>query len=218
MGFWGLGALAGLALVTKYLTVLLPLEIVAVAWLRTAKAESVDASSTTHRPSRVFGPLATSGLWLRLGQAAVGFLLVISGWFGYLIVNFNEIETYGPVLGIVAPLIRGDSSDRTVEEIFVWLSGGQAPAPDYIEKQSYTAWQILAELPTTFWGNPITRPYPLDWFVWLMTAAAGAAAIGVILLVARFKKIPDVAKSLAAAQSAVSAFHGDQGFWSQRCA
>ncbi|MCB0196409.1 MAG: glycosyltransferase family 39 protein, partial [Anaerolineae bacterium] len=38
-GFFGLGALAGLALVTKYLTLLLPLVIVYVAWVNVAKSQ-----------------------------------------------------------------------------------------------------------------------------------------------------------------------------------
>ena len=78
-------------------------------------------------------------------------------------------------------MIRGDGSDRTVEAIFAWLSGGQAPAPAFIAKQSYTAWQIVSELPLTFWGNPIVRPYPLNWFVVTMTLFTIAAGIGLIL-------------------------------------
>jgi hypothetical protein len=174
-GFWVLGALAGLALMTKYLTVLLPLEIVLVAAILGLREQDAPASSFIRS-------LTTSALWIRLGQASLAYLLVISWWFGYLIVNFNEIDTYGPVLGTLAPLIRGDSSDRTVAEIFVWLSGGQAPPPDYIEQQSYTAWQIVSELPTTFWGNPIIRPYPLNWFVLMMTVVAVIAVVGIIIL------------------------------------
>ncbi len=157
-GFWALGALAGLALLTKYLTLLLPLVIVWVAVLR----------------SRQF--------WLRLAQAALAYLLVVSWWFGYLLVNFNEIDAYGPLLGALAPLIRGDSSDRTVEQIFAWLSGGQAPPPAYIEQQSYTAWQIISEFCTTLWGNVIVRPYPLNWFVLVMTIIVGVGGVGIIRL------------------------------------
>src|SRR5690606_32745055 len=104
------------------------------------------------------------------------FLLIIAPWFTYLIRTFNEIETYGPVLGTLAPLLRGDGSDRTVEALFAWLSGGQAPAPAHIEQQSYTAWQIIAELPLTFWGSPVTRPYPLAWFVIATSLLTGVAA------------------------------------------
>ncbi len=84
-------------------------------------------------------------------------------------------------MGTLAPLIRGDGSDRTVEAIFAWLSGGQAPAPAHIDKQSYTAWQIITELPLTFWGNPIVRSYPLTWFILTMTIITILAAIGLIL-------------------------------------
>jgi hypothetical protein len=195
-GFWGLGALAGLALVTKYLTVLLPLEIVVLALsLGTGKQEDRGAeeqrgrrityhvsrityhvSRVTCHVSRFLRPVA-----IHLGQATMAYLFVVSWWFGYLFVNFNEIDAYGPVLGTLAPFIRGDASDRTVEEIFAWLSGGQAPVPAYLEKQSYTAWQIITELPTTFWGNPITRPYPLNWFILTMTVITIMAVIGLVV-------------------------------------
>ncbi|MBN1995578.1 MAG: glycosyltransferase family 39 protein [Anaerolineae bacterium] len=180
-GFWALGALAGLGLVTKYLTVLLPLEIVIVA-LMVGVGRQGSAAQPGERGNQGLGGM-TSPQWRwvakRLGQAALAYLFVVSGWFAYLLVNFNEVDTYGPVLGTLAPLIRGDASDRTVEELFAWMSGGQA-RPVYIEKQSYTAWQIITELPTTFWSNPITRPYPLNWFVLLMTVIVGVAGLGLV--------------------------------------
>ncbi len=159
-GFMGLGLLAGLALLTKYLTALLPLEIVALLILRGKK----------------------KSLRLIL-QAMVVFIFITSGWFVYLVITFNEIDPYGLVLGTLAPLIRGDGSDRTVDEIFAWLSGDTQnisvpPAP--MAQTHYTTWQIVSELPLTFWGNPITRPYPLNWFVMIMTLLAMVAGVGLI--------------------------------------
>jgi len=190
--FWGLGLLAGLALITKYLAAPLLVVIGVVAWYKVASskgAEEQRSRGAGERPetrnlkleTRFFAPFAKIRFWGYIGQAALAFLLVTGWWFAYLIITFNEIETYGPVLGTLAPLIRGDGSDRTVEEIFSYLSGGQTPAPAYIERQIYTPWQIIAELPTTLWGNPITRPYPLSWFVWAMIGVAIVAAIGVVL-------------------------------------
>jgi hypothetical protein len=178
--FWGLGGLAGLALITKYLAALLPVMIIVVALIgdKSAKIEqNVTPYVLRFTPFPVFRP----SLIQHLSQAAFIFLLVISWWFSYLIVNFNEIDRYGPILGVLAPLLRGDGSDRTVEELFAFLSGGQAAPPAHIEKQSYPAWQILAELPTTFWGNPVTRPYSLNWFVVIMTVVAVLAAAGLII-------------------------------------
>ncbi|MCB9101071.1 MAG: glycosyltransferase family 39 protein [Anaerolineales bacterium] len=201
-GWGGLGALAGLALVTKYLTLLLPLVMVYVAWVRVARSQgnrvageqgrrSAGAQEagnqgaagststglrTTHHALRPTRPI-----YHYLTQALIAYLLVITPWFAYLVINFNEIETYGPVLGTLAPLIRGDGSDRTVEGIFAWLSGGQAPEPAYIDKQNYSIGQILAELPLTFWGNPVVEPYPLNWFVGVMTLITALAVIGLIL-------------------------------------
>ncbi|MCB0226064.1 MAG: glycosyltransferase family 39 protein, partial [Anaerolineae bacterium] len=214
-GFWGLGALAGLALVTKYLTLLLPLVIVYVAWVKVAGlqggkgAESQGGRVAGGQGGKVLGSqvagsqevgdrsagIRTTPYALRirrlftryLAQALIAYLLVITPWFAYLVINFNEIDTYGPVLGTLAPLIRGDGSDRTVEGIFAWMSGGQAPAPDHIDRQSYTAWQIITELPLTFWGNPIVEPYPLNGFVIIMTLLTVAAAVGVIIA---WRKLP----------------------------
>ena len=163
-GFLGLGLLAGLALTTKYLAALLPLEILVVVLLSKPQSTSTLRWKLT-----------------RLGQAALAYFVTVVWWFGYLLVNFNEIATYGPVLGALAPLIRGDGSDRTVEELFAWLSGGQTPPPAYIEKQAYTVWQIIAELPITFWGNPVARPYSLNWFVVLMSLVTIAAIVGLVM-------------------------------------
>jgi 4-amino-4-deoxy-L-arabinose transferase-like glycosyltransferase len=167
-GFWAMGALAGLALVTKYLAALLPLEIIVLAFIISRSEDGA-------------GGWLPRSFFSRVGQAALAYLLVVGWWFGYLLIYFNEVDAYGPVLGVLAPLLRGDASDRTVEAIFAWLSGGQAPPPAYIEKQSYTAWQIISEFPTTFWGNPITRPYPLNWFVLAMTIVGVMAGVGLVL-------------------------------------
>jgi 4-amino-4-deoxy-L-arabinose transferase-like glycosyltransferase len=172
--FWVLGALAGLALVTKYLTLLLPLVIVLVAWLRVIRHSSL---VTGHWLS-VFG---LAQFWKYLLQSALAYGLVSGWWFAYLIITFNEIEQYGPLLGTLAPLIRGDGSDRTVETLFAWLSGGQAPPPAYIQQQSYSAWQIITSFFTTLWGNPIAQPYPLTWFIVAMTVVMGLALIGLLI-------------------------------------
>jgi hypothetical protein len=169
-GFWALGGLAGLALLTKYLTALLPLEIVFLAFSRGAR-ESINSPLHPYTPA----PL------LKLGQALLAFLLVTSGWFAYLLVNFNEIETYGPVLGSLAPLLRGDGSDRTVEQIFAAISGGQAPAPAHVDQQQYSAGQLITEFFVTLWINPITRPSPLNWFVLAMTGVTIVAVIGLLM-------------------------------------
>lgn len=174
-GFWALGGLAGLALLTKYLTALLPLEIVFLAFSRGAGTQG-------SRGESIRSPLlpCPSAPLLKLGQALLAFLLVTSGWFGYLLVNFNEIETYGPVLGSLAPLLRGDGSDRTVEQIFAIVSGGQAPPPAHIDQQRYSAWQLVSEFFVTFWINPVSRPSPLNWFVLAMTGITIIAVIGLI--------------------------------------
>ncbi|MCK6624868.1 MAG: glycosyltransferase family 39 protein [Anaerolineae bacterium] len=168
-GFWGLGALAGLALLTKYLTALLPLEIIFLAFM--SRGAGGQGGRGENKPS----PL------LKLRQATLAFILVISPWFGYLLVNFNEVETYGPVLGVVAPLLRGDGSDRTVEQLFAWVSGGQAPPPAHIDQQHYSFWQLLTQFFATFWTNPIGQPSLLDGFTIAMTLIALVSVLGLVI-------------------------------------
>lgn len=174
-GFWLLGGLAGLALLTKYLTALLPLEIVLLAFSGGAKVQGC-------RGEFIRFPLLprSPAPLLRLGQAALAFALVISPWFGYLLINFNEIQTYGPILGTVAPLLRGDGSDRTVEQIFAAISGGQARPPAHIDQPHHSAGRLINEFFITFWINPVTRPSPLNWFVGVMTGVAIIAMLGLI--------------------------------------
>ncbi|NJN97489.1 MAG: hypothetical protein HC875_27115 [Anaerolineales bacterium] len=117
---------------------------------------------------------------LKLGQAALAFVLVIIPWFSYLLVNFNEIERYGPVLGTVAPLLRGDGSDRTVEQIFAFISGGQSPAPAHIDQQHYSVWQLISGFFTTFWINPVIPSVALNGFVIVMTGIAIVALFGLV--------------------------------------
>ncbi len=184
-GFWGLGALAGLALVTKYLALPLPLVIGLAAWIRSAGAHGRKGAGSRGGKNRVTRTthhvLRSRIFWKFIAQAVFAYLLVTGWWFAYLIFTFNEIGKYGLLLGTLAPLIRGDGSDRTVETLFAWLSGGQAPPPAVIEQQSYSAWQIVTSFFTTFWGNPIAQPYPLTWFIAAMTVVMGLAAIGLIL-------------------------------------
>ncbi len=177
-GFWGLGALAGLALMTKYLAAFLPLEILAAALLVPTSGAGGASLQFVLSWRRV----------TRLLQAGLAFTATTAWWFGYLLVNFNEIETYGPLLGSVAPLLRGDGSDRTVEKIFAFLSGGAAPPPAHIEQQFYSPWQILAEFPITLWGIPSSRPYPLNWFIVVMTVIALVAIVGLVLA---WRRTPD---------------------------
>lgn len=185
--FWGLGGLAGLALVTKYLAAPLLLVIIGVSWLKwgqesreTEEQRGIGVETQGgQKENQHRHRLRTTYYALRYPfTALLAYSLLISPWFAYLLINFNEVERYGPILGTLAPLLRGDGSDRTVEQLFAWLSGGQAPPPDYIEQQRYSAWEIMGHLPLTFWSNPVAQPYPLTWFVVLMSLLTVAAVVG----------------------------------------
>lgn len=188
-GFWLLGAIAGLALIAKYLAAPLVLVIIVIAWRSPSTSSGTGAGAQGSREAEEaitqqalrtthYAVRSTQHFNKSLAQAGLAFLLVTSWWFAYLFINFNEIDAYGPVLGTLAPLLRGDGSDRTVEELFARFSGGQVPPPPHIDRPAHTPWQIIAELPATFWGNPVMRPYPLNWFIWAITLTTLLAAIG----------------------------------------
>jgi hypothetical protein len=83
-GFWALGGLAGLALLAKYLTALLPLEIVLLALYR-GEGDGEEANLSP-QPPRAPAPQP------KKGQGALAFLVGNKGGFGVLLGNFKEIE------------------------------------------------------------------------------------------------------------------------------
>jgi hypothetical protein len=97
-----LGLLMGVSVTTKYSTVVLPLEVVAVFLylaLNSSKSWFV---------------------WLKwLVITAVAAIVASGWWFAFLVLFFNEIEQYGPVIGVLKPIIAGgiDASQNYVASI-----------------------------------------------------------------------------------------------------
>ncbi|MEW5956494.1 MAG: glycosyltransferase family 39 protein [Chloroflexota bacterium] len=130
--FFGLGLLMGLAIVAKYSALILPLSfaviITAVAFMRGWRWRA----------------------WLaRLTFTGLGCALTCGWWFAYLMINFNEIEKFGPVLGLLKPVIAGNM-DRTQNQLLFTLTGGQA-GQAFISKPT-PVWEWAVQIFRTYWS------------------------------------------------------------------
>ncbi len=139
------GLLAGLAIVSKLSAVILPLEI-AIAF-------------------GLIGRSAGLGwrVWLRwLLWAALGVLLPVGLWYGFVLAQFNTVASDGLWAGLLRPLIAADSSDATTNRLLSWLTGGQAGFTAAIDNlDSGPPWAWAATFYRTFWSVGIETVQPL---------------------------------------------------------
>lgn len=174
-----LGILVGLAITTKYSAVLLPLEIVLVAWLvfRVARdttkpiINSKTVSKTYLLRRFFFGPVLIAGIFT---------MLATGWWFGFVIWNFNKIDTLGPVIGILGPLLIGDASDTTSVSVGTFLFGQDAiatPMRPLLERHYSEFFQLLLD---SFWAAPIGGEFFLS--PWLSGVFGLTALFGLISL------------------------------------
>ena len=132
--FVGLGVLMGLAMTTKYSTLLLPVETVLALGLigrrwRWRRAE-----------------------WLRvLSLCFVGAIAVSSWWFIFVGWHFNEIDELGWFLGLLKPIFAGDASDPAAG-ILIGDSTAGAREPFYIWVSTFFI---------RFWEVPVAGRSPL---------------------------------------------------------
>ncbi|MCK6624872.1 MAG: glycosyltransferase family 39 protein [Anaerolineae bacterium] len=161
--WFSLGLLAGLAITIKYSAILLPFEIGGVAGLAWFKWRQ-------HQPALSGWRFLSKSLLL----AGAGTLLAASWWFGFLLWHFNTIDTHGPLLGVLQPLLVGDGSDTTSVAIAASLFGQQgeiaarSPLPrDY--------WQLTQLLLDSFWAAPVAGRFILS--PWLALAFSLAALV-----------------------------------------
>lgn len=158
-----LGLLAGLAVTAKYSSVLLPLEILFVAWLASAGVE------TARR----------RWLWIlkRAAVAGLAMLLAMSWWFGFVAWHFNTIDSRGPVVGVLEPLIVRDGSDTTALRVAAFLFGGEsvsAAPPPPARPRHYP--QLARFLLDSFWAGPVAERFVLSpWLPGLFTVMGLAA-------------------------------------------
>lgn len=149
-----LGVLAGLSITTKYSAVLLPLEIVFMAWLAALRRRS---STLVWDKSllKMFGQ--------RLALAGLAILLASSWWFGFMVWHFNTIETKGWITGIMEPLIVRGAADSTAVSIAAYLFGEEdlsAAAPPPPLARNYP--QLAQAMLDSFWAGPINGKYFLS--------------------------------------------------------
>jgi 4-amino-4-deoxy-L-arabinose transferase-like glycosyltransferase len=130
-----LGLLAGLSIVTKLSALILPLEILLACWLIGRHAGL---------------GWKTRGRWLTL--AAVGTLIPVGTWYGFVVFQFNTVAQDGWWAGLLRPLIAADSSDATTNRLLSLLTGGQAGFTAAIENlQAGPPWEWAATFWRTFW-------------------------------------------------------------------
>lgn len=140
--FLALGILMGLSVMVKYAAVILPVEVVAVlAYLGWARQ---------------------GGRWLWLGRLAITGAAAVAAsawWFLFLMVNFNEVEQLGPVVGLLKPLLAG-GGDTTQNYLAYQLTEGEIGAVQTFEMASEPFWAWVLQIFQTFWVEQIGR-YPL---------------------------------------------------------
>jgi 4-amino-4-deoxy-L-arabinose transferase-like glycosyltransferase len=160
-----LGGLLGLALSTKYSIALAPLELVALLiWL---------AKKQLYPWRYGFNRILMSGLAL----------LTISGaWFGFVIWNFNQVSELGPLLGVINPLIAGDTSDETSALISGFITGDRVlideATPGAAEGSLFDWSYAFFE---QFWDVPVfgsIRLYPVEIVVFLALIFCLLAGLG----------------------------------------
>ena len=132
-----LGLLMGLAVTTKNSTIILPIEVVGV-----------------------FAYLAWKGGWgwlnwlKRTAIVATAAIIASSWWYLTIIIYFNDIDTFGPVVGILKPLLASgvNASERYVAYI---LSGGAIGTKESAEflAEPWSAWAL--NIYQSFWVKDI---------------------------------------------------------------
>jgi hypothetical protein len=148
--FVGLGLTAGLAIVTKYTAIPAMVGgLLTGAWLARRYHWSWQS-------------------WLRYSVLFLGAaLLAVSWWLGWVWWHFNQIDSLGPVLGLVRPLLPGATVDDnpTTARLTALFSGqsladlGEAPGAggnllDWAKQSFATFWGV-----TVFGAEP-GWPYP----------------------------------------------------------
>jgi 4-amino-4-deoxy-L-arabinose transferase-like glycosyltransferase len=168
-----LGILAGAAMTTKYTSVLLPLEIVFVAWLafRRENSASVRILQLSNRVTSALARILAAGLVM---------ILAVSWWFGSIVWNFNTIESQGIVVGVLEPLLVRGGNDSTAIRITAFLFGGEAvsadlPPPARARNYPELAWIMLQ----SFWSARVAESFVLSpWLPWLFALLAVVSLVG----------------------------------------
>ena len=151
--YFALGLVAGLALMTKYSTLFLPLSLALLHLL-------------LKRPIR----------FRQIIICVLGYSLAAGWWFVFVIYYFNQVRAFGLVKGLVAPFLAG-GADLTTRQIAtaIGVDSVLTPAFDLFSLDWFT-W--LRDLFITFW---FPKPDLEPWLWWLMLVVATLIVVGIAL-------------------------------------
>ncbi|MBN1221397.1 MAG: glycosyltransferase family 39 protein [Anaerolineae bacterium] len=170
-----LGILAGLSLTAKYSALLLALEIGFIAWLVFQVVKKGDKSP---QPKSLIS-ISRRYLIALMLLAMLALFLAASWWFGFVIFNFNKIETHGPVVGALEPLLVGDASDTTSVSVGKLLFGQTTVVATERPLLERNYGQILQLLLNSFWAAPVAKEFVLSpWLALLISLIAMFGLVG----------------------------------------
>lgn len=149
------------------------------------------AAVDRHTPWPVLPLLPLLILWLAFRQSepwklaarylllfGLGVLLTFGWWVLYIFIFFNKIDRLGLVSGLLSPLLIGDGSGHTSQQIASVMTNGQiglSDVPRGSDSLALWAWTFFSGM----WGH--------GWLGWLMLLVWGVALVG---LVRRWRRDP----------------------------
>lgn len=136
-----LGALMGLAIITKYSTVVLPLEL-ALALILIGRAQGWPRYAWAHRWS----------ICVAVAALVAGWWFIFVGW------HFNEIDRLGLPLGLIRPLLAGDASDPTMARLSEALADQDSDQAQVVHQPFY---EWVLTFFSRFWETPVFGAAPL---------------------------------------------------------
>lgn len=144
--FGCLGGLLGLALMTKYFSLILLPEIMLTFWISLrAVSRPEPAEIESNQLNHSIYPHRKPRYFLQSTLYFLGFLLLTAGpWFTFIIYRFNRINELGWIAGLAASL-----GEPQITEGLVRLLSGDSPAP--LSATVYPFHQWLWLLYRSFW-------------------------------------------------------------------
>lgn len=168
-------------LVLLYLNLLLPLFRRRGSWQRYAALGLVAGLALTAKYSALFLSLDVVLLWLllrriptlhQLGAYFGGMLIGAGWWFGFVIANFNRIDSLGWLKGALAPFLLG-GRDAASHQVAASLGiGGTGEIAASLFALNWLEWARQFFISLWFAGGDV----PLGW--WLPLAIVSAVAGG----------------------------------------
>ena len=154
-----LGGVMGLAVTAKYATVILPLQAVGLV---------------TYLAWR--GRWAWSGWLKRITVTGIAAMVASSWWFLWVIINFQEIETDGLILGLLKPILTSSIDSSQQYAVFI-LTGGAAGTNESLEVVPESFWSWLVQFFQSFWVTEL-GDFPLSPSAYIFIGLVGLLGVG----------------------------------------